>query len=226
MSLFFAMLPVYLFANLHCFGMCGPLVMMIGRHKWRVLYFLGRIASFTLAGFTAGSLGFVLQIFLSAYHVGSLVSYFFGVILIALGLNLIFSLPLPRFHWFEKRLAKANNALSYLILKDQPLPTFLFGFFTILLPCGQSLIVFSACALLGDAYIGALNGFVFALLTTPSLFVAMQLASFFKNYKKLSSQVVGYTSCFVGTIAILRGLADSEVIPHFILSERFHIVIW
>ena len=41
MTLFLAMLPIYLFGNIHCFGMCGPLAMMIGHHRFAIGTFLG-----------------------------------------------------------------------------------------------------------------------------------------------------------------------------------------
>lgn len=226
MTLFLSMLPLYLFGNLHCFGMCGPLVMMIGQHRYRMLYFIGRIASFTLAGYLAGSLGFVLQLLLNSYHIAALVSFFFGGVLIILGLTTFFQLKAPRIPWFDKRMAKFNQRLSYLILKDQPLPSFLFGFFTLLLPCGQSLIVFSACALVGDPLIGGANGFIFALLTSPSLFVAMQLSTFFKEYRNLSTKIIGITAITVGSIAVLRGVAEMGIIPHFVLWEYGHVILW
>lgn len=220
------MLPIYLFGNFHCFGMCGPLVMTLSHHRFRYFYFLGRILSFTLAGWLSGSLGFVLQIFLSQYLVGALLSFLFGTFLLVIGISYFVPLPRLKWTWFHKKMASMNKTLSFLLLKDQPLPTFLFGFFTLFLPCGQTLLVFSACALAGVGSIGALNGFVFALLTTPSLFVAMKLSSFFKSYKSVSEQVIGLTALVVGLLALLRGLAEIGLIPHFTLSERFHLLIW
>jgi len=42
---------------------------MIGRHKFRNFYFLGRLFSFTLAGTLAGELGSVLNVVLKQYHI-------------------------------------------------------------------------------------------------------------------------------------------------------------
>lgn len=85
MSLLLAMLPIYLFGNLHCLGMCGPLVMMIGQHRYRYFYFLGRTLSFTLAGMIAGGVGAVVQFFFNTYHIAEMTSFFFGGILMFLG---------------------------------------------------------------------------------------------------------------------------------------------
>jgi sulfite exporter TauE/SafE len=226
MSLFMTLLPLYLFGNLHCFGMCGPLAMTISHHRYRALYFLGRLLSFTFAGAFAGSLGFVLQIFLSRFAVGALLSLGFGLFLIVLGFSYFIPLPRLPFPAFHRRMASLNRSLSFLILKDQPLPTFLFGFFTLFLPCGQTLIVFSACALAGSLSIGALNGFLFALITSPSLFLAMSLSSFFRSFAKVSDYVMGLTAIIVGIFAFLRGLADLDAIPHLVLHDGWHIVLW
>ena len=226
MTLFLAMLPIYLFGNLHCFGMCGPLVMLIGRHRYRMLYFFGRMTSFTLAGAVAGYLGFVLQALFSFYHISAAVSLFFGAWLALLGIDTIWKLPKPRIPFIERKIASANQSLSWLILKDEPLATFLFGFFTILLPCGQTLIVFSACALAGIAWVGAVNGLAFALLTTPSLAVAMHLTHFLKRFQHLSNVIIGLTACFVGVLSSLRGFAELGIISHLTLSDKYSMVLW
>ena len=75
MSLLLTMLPLYLFGNLHCLGMCGPLVAMIGHHRFRYYYFLGRTLSFTLAAMAAGGAGAVLHLFLNQYHISALTSF-------------------------------------------------------------------------------------------------------------------------------------------------------
>jgi sulfite exporter TauE/SafE len=67
MTLLLAMLPYYLLGNLHCLGMCGPLTMMLGAHRFRYFYFAGRLFSFTLAGGIAGELGAVLNVFFNQF---------------------------------------------------------------------------------------------------------------------------------------------------------------
>lgn len=230
MALFLSLLPLYLFGNVHCFGMCGPLVMLIGQHRYRLLYFLGRLLSFSLAGLLAGELGAVLHLFLKQYYLAESLSLFFGGIIIFLGLNIIFNWKWTNFLPRLKSLQSLNQALSKLILKETPWSTFLFGFFTVALPCGQTLVVFSACALVGDALTGFMNGLAFALLTTPSLVLAMHTLSLFKKLKHHYQMVLGLSSILVGILACCRGLAEMELIPHWILNPdaptHFHIVIF
>lgn len=230
MSLLLSLLPLYIFGNLHCIGMCGPLVMMIGHHRFRYLYFLGRLFSFSLAGLFAGQAGAVLNIFLKQYHIPAVASFFFGSLILVIALFSLCSRSYPGHRWLSAKLAKVNHTLSLLMLRDQPWPSFLFGFFTLALPCGQTLIVFSACALYGDPFVGLLNGFLFALLTSPSLFAAMHAHQLFQKAKRHYNKIMGICALIVGILAICRGLAEMEVIPHLVLNPKspphYHLVIY
>lgn len=230
MTLFFTMLPLYLFGNVHCFGMCGPLVMLIGQHRYRYLYFAGRLVSFSCAGFIAGELGAVLHLFLKQYYLAESLSIGFGLFIILMGLNILFQWSWLDFIPKLKSLQSLNQALTRLILKETAWSTFLFGFFTVLLPCGQTLIVFSACALTGDALIGWMNGLAFALLTTPSLVLAMHTLKLFKALKKYYQRILGLSSIAVGLLACCRGFAELGMIPHWIINPQspshYHVVIF
>jgi len=230
MTLLLTMLPLYLFGNLHCLGMCGPLVMMIGRHRFRLFYFAGRLLSFTLAGGAAGGFGAVLAATLQKTHLPALASFLFGGIIAAVGMGALFGWRLPQFPALSKRLGNANRILSALILKDRPWPTFLFGFFTILLPCGQTIIVYSACALSGSAAVGLINGFAFALLTSPSLFFAMQTARLLQRTRRHYNTLMGLAALIIGGLALCRGLAEIGYIPHWVLNpsspQELHIVMF
>jgi uncharacterized protein len=228
--LFLSMLPIYIFGNLHCIGMCGPLVMMIGRHRFRYFYFLGRTLSFTLAGLAAGGMGAVLNVALQEYHIPAVTSFIFGGVILAVGIANITSTSIPIPVWVMQRSANVSRSLSFLMLKDQPLATFLFGLFTIALPCGQTIIVYSACAISGDPYIGMLNGFLFALFTAPSLFLAMRAHGLLQVAKKHYALMMGCAAIFVGVLALCRGAAELDLIPHLILNpkspQQYHFILY
>ena len=131
----------------------------------------------------------------------ALASFLFGGLIFYIGWNSLRGLPLD---WFAKRLSGANQTLSLLMLKDKALPAFLFGFFTVALPCGQTLLVFSACALTGDAWIGFGNGLALALFTSPALFFAMHAHVLFRNLKQYYNQVVGISGIVIGLLAVPR----------------------
>lgn len=230
MSLLLAMFPVYILGNLHCIGMCGPLVMLLGRHRCRFYYFFGRLLSFSLAGMIAGGLGAVLHLFLAVYHVPALASFLFGGMIFFMGLVSLFHWQIPGGKQLGKLIAPLSQLSTLLLLKDRPWPTFLFGFFTVLLPCGQTVFVFSACALSGSALTGLINGFAFALLTTPSLLLALHAHGWLGKMKKHYNTILGCCALIVGTLAVCRGCAEVEWIPHWVLNPHsdpsYHIVIY
>ncbi len=230
MSLFLSMLPFYLFGNIHCIGMCGPLVMMIGKHRYRVFYFFGRILSFSLAGLLAGGIGSVFGVLMQELHISGATGIFFGTLIFCLGISYLTGKKLPFEGKIAKQLAPFHRKISVLIMKDTPGATFLFGFFTIFLPCGQTVIVFSACALYGYAVAGFFNGMAFALLTTPALLLSMEATRLLYRFKQHYDTLIGIFACLIGVLTICRGCADLGVIPHLILnpesSPAYHIVIY
>lgn len=230
MSLLLTMLPVYIIGNLHCMGMCGPLVMMLSRHKFRNFYFLGRLASFTMAATLASEAGSVLNYSLKQYHIQATTSFIFGAMILGAGIVNLFDLKIYKpslFNGlFSKQMGKINRYLSTLLLQDHALPTFMFGFFTVLLPCGQTLLVFSACALTGDVFTGMINGFSFALLTSPSLFLCMNAHLFLHKFKHHYRSLIGFSMVFIGVITLCRGFAEIDFIDHLVLSHALHIVLY
>ena len=116
------------------------------------------------------------------------------------------------------------------MLRDQPLSTFLFGFFTIALPCGQTIVVYSACALSGDLCAGAINGLAFALLTSPSLFLAMSANQLFFRWKQHHRTILGWSAMLVGCLSLCRAMAEWDAIPHAAIPvpflENSHIVLY
>lgn len=201
MTLLLAMFPIYVMGNLHCLGMCGPIALMIGSSPYRGYYLLGRLISFTLAGTLAGMFGYVVATLLQPYHLAYLFSLSIGISMLLIGISILMgkSIGFPLFAYYEKK-------MSVLLLKKGPWALFLFGFCTIALPCGQTLLVFSACALSGSASTGTLNGMAFALLTTPSLLLAMQAKRFVAKAHGLYRPVVGGLAILVGLGAIYRGI--------------------
>ncbi|MBB64216.1 MAG: hypothetical protein CMO81_04060 [Waddliaceae bacterium] len=226
MKLLLTMLPIYLVGNLHCIGMCGPLAMLLSRHTHRNWYFIGRLFSFSLAGLIAGGIGWLFVATLKQGYVTAALSIGFGALIFLLGLSQLFHTILPINRWLSKKSARVTQSLTLLISRDHPWATFLFGLFTIALPCGQTLIVYSACALSASAWEGFINGFAFALLTSPALILAMNANKLLRRFHQYQSEIMGSLACLVGMLSILRGFADLEWIPHLVLSSEWHFVIY
>ncbi|MCH9609721.1 MAG: hypothetical protein S4CHLAM45_01110 [Chlamydiales bacterium] len=212
----FSLLPIYLFGNLHCISMCGPLVMLLAKHPYRWLYFVGRFLSFSLAGLLAAEVG----LFFSS----STFSLIMGSVISMMGIFLLFHLSLPGVNLISRKMGRVSTLFAKLLLINHPMTTFLFGFSTVLLPCGQSMIVFSACALADSAWVGLFNGFCFALLTSPSLVAALYASSLLQKWRSGYSYLMGGATLCVGLLALLRALAHLGAIPH--LNLPYHIVLF
>jgi sulfite exporter TauE/SafE len=226
MSMLLSMIPLYLVGNLHCAGMCGPLVAFLGRHPHRNAYFFGRLTGFTFAGLIAGEIGFIINEFSSWTSLSSFLTLAISFIFFLVGIGFIFNITLKTKGKLFGFLNKLSLTFSKWMLKDTFFPIFAFGFVTILLPCGQSLLVFTFSALTEDPIIGGLNGFLFALLTTPSLFASMRASYFFNKAKANYRLFMGISLILVSCLTFLRGLADLGVINHLIILQNPHIVLY
>lgn len=220
------MLPLYLIGNLHCIGMCGPLVMMIGKHRFCNWYFWGRIVSFTVVACFAGAFGSVLSIVFQQAYLSAVLALIFGLGCLGFGVLKFIPFNFTFSNGLITLFKPISRQTAKWMLMDTRKHTFLFGLATVALPCGQSLLVFSACALTGEAVTGALNGAVFALLTSPSLYLAMQSHSLLTFGRKYYDKLFAVCALFAGGLALCRGLADLEVINHLVLSSEYHLVIY
>ena len=230
MTVFFSLLPIYIFGNLHCAGMCGPLVMLLARHPHKWWYFGGRLFAFTTVGILSAEMGMVLFTFLAHYHISAVFSLLFGLWIVCIGSCLILKWRLPGSAWLGRKTIRLSTALARLSAQNSRQAIFLFGTCTVLLPCGQTLIVFSVIALNATPLGGLINGALFALFTSPALIAAMRASSFFYHKQKGYHLWVGYASLTVGALALLRGFADLDLIRHFILNpsspSQYHIVFF
>ncbi len=226
METFWILLPIYLLGNLHCLGMCGPLVALLGKQRFCLWYFVGRICSFSFAGLLAGELGEAISEPMQRYHISPWVSFLFGFVILLFVVKSIlrFKLPLPLF--LQCLMQKVHLLIARLSTKKSRGAIFLFGFLTVLLPCGQSALVFSFCALSQSPLAGLGNGFAFALLTTPSLLFALRTHRLFRFAKSYHHLLMGGGVLFVATLSILRGCADYGWIDHLVLVKSWHLVLY
>lgn len=228
MTLFLSLLPLFLFGNLHCAGMCGPLVMLLAKHRFRWFYFLGRSVAFTLAGLISAEMGMMLFYFLSRTHLSAIFSLLFGIGITLAGISLLFQIRFPGSGWLAKKSSKLSFSLAKLMGNDSMTATFLFGFCTILLPCGQTIVVFSIIALDATPLAGMINGCLFALLTSPALIAAMHASLLFQKQRGTYHLWMGGATILVGCLALLRGFAELNWVPHLILnpSSEHHLVLY
>lgn len=230
MITFWTLLPLYLVGNLHCIGMCGPLVMVLGQNRFRGLYFLGRVTSYLLVGAFAGLFGAVVHYYLNLAHLSALLCFMVGALMILSGIFSFIHSPFPFMKTWARWLQPLNQNLTKHLLQEDPRAFFWIGFLTVFLPCGQTVIVFSAIALEGSLWSGLFNGACFALLTSPSLWMSMQAHHWLRGWRDYYKILLSILSCLVGGVTILRGCADWGWIEHLALnsptSSVLHIVLY
>lgn len=197
------MIPFYIAGNLHCLGMCGPLAMVIGSWQGCGYYLWGRICSFTLAGVVAGGFGYVVTAVLAYYQVTGLFSlilgafFCFSAVCVFLGKQI----AVPFLNGWIGRL----QVFMQRWMRQGAGALFGLGFFSIALPCGQTIWVYSLCALSGSAWVGAINGLAFALLTTPALLFAMQARRLAPWVQQWYRPLWGCSLLVVGIAIVWRG---------------------
>ena len=204
----------------HCIGMCGGIIVILtatlpktSKYKMYFYYFcynIGRVFTYSLIGFFAGLIGFVIfdfnhnNIFLIVKTVG-------GVSLICIGLYLAGFLPifilLEKIGWFFwlrismyiKRFVPINNSLHALI----------FGFFWGHMPCGLVYATLIWSLSFGSFVKSSLLMFVFGLGTMPVMFLSI----IFMPYIKIifHDRVIKYLICFVMIILGVLTIVDAII---------------
>ena len=209
------LLPFYLLSNLHCAGMCGPLVMLLAQNQAIPLYFVGRIVGFTCIASLAQRVGLLIN--------SSWLCFLASSFIIMMGITQLLHLHVRQFALVS---GFASHYLSKLLVIDRPYATLLFGLATPLLPCGQSLIVFSAAALSGSLLSASLQGCLFALFTTPSLVGVLYFSTLFKKIKGKRPSLLPLATLIVGSTLFLRALANRGLIPHLVIKKSWHLLLY
>ena len=180
----FAAFAVGFFGGVHCVGMCGGIVGALsfglpqarrsrvrGHLPFLLLYNLGRIGSYTLAGTISGGLGAWAIDLLSIHQLQLWLQVFAGVFMILMGLYLN--------GWWRVlvRVEEAGSAIwqrlepfgRKLLPVQRPGQAFLLGALWGWLPCGMVYSVLIWTLISGGAKEGAMLMLSFGLGTLPNL---------------------------------------------------------
>lgn len=175
---------VGLFSFLHCYGMCGGIVgtlsmslaPKIRNYRWHLigflaLYNLGRITSYTVAGYLAGLTGKILATGLYPLLVASSLRIVAGILTITLGAYV--AGLLPKLSYLERIGDPLWQRLLPLAQHLIPIRTWtqawLFGIIWGFLPCGLVYSMLILAALSGSAWEGAWQMLAFGIGTLPGL---------------------------------------------------------
>ncbi|HWX23887.1 MAG TPA: sulfite exporter TauE/SafE family protein [Vicinamibacteria bacterium] len=214
-----------LFGSAHCVGMCGPYVALCtsrltpagaprgGSLLLRLLFNLGRIATYAAIGLLAGAFG---QIALAAAERAGLkgaVSLSAGLLAIVLSLALLGLVRDPLGVLLKGGLdAFVKGGVGHASQRPSYAAALSLGALQGLLPCALVYAAASRAAASGSAGGGGLTMVVFGLGTLPAVFALASLSpALLGRFRpwRFSGLFVGA----VGVLLVLRGLSGFHVIP-------------
>lgn len=197
--MFYSAFTLGLLGSLHCFGMCGPLSLLLPANKesyffGKLIYNFGRIITYMVLGLIVGFMGTQL---------GSLIPQ--KILFFVIGLFLLTYALLPQKAknkiGVSKPVIKLNNFVkkqfNSLNGKNKVLKNLSFGLINGLLPCGLVYAALSASFLLGTPLKSTLFMGVFGLGTFPMMLSFGAIGSFLVNKVKLKPTTIYTFSFFV-----------------------------
>jgi sulfite exporter TauE/SafE len=218
------LLGASLLGSAHCVGMCGPYVAMCtaqfvpmgvtpaARLGLRILFNLGRVATYGVLGLIVGAFGQIILAFAARSGLAGIVSIGAGGVALFLGLALIGWVRDPvrlvahvgLDSWIRAcrlRLTRASPAVAPLML----------GALQGLLPCALVYAAASRAAVSGSAGAGALTMVIFGLGTVPAIFALTVFPqSLLARFR--AQRLAGILLAVLGLLLILRGLASFGVL--------------
>lgn len=198
-----------LIGSLHCLGMCGPIVLALpdARRRTRLhtftaklIYNVGRVATYVTLGLVAGALGHKLEIGTAQ-----------GWLSILLGVAII--IGVIRVKWFPARpgtgTSKAWKAVMAFLLRQKSYPAlFGIGLCNGLLPCGLVYVALAGAMATGTATSGAVFMALFGLGTTPAMLtVALAKNAIPLKFHATIRKTIPIAALLFGLLLVLRGLS-------------------
>src|SRR5882757_7561401 len=201
----------------HCLAMCGPYVAMCtaqfaprgatpaARCGLRVLFNLGRIATYSLIGLIVGAFGQIAQAAASRFGVTGIIAIAAGGAALVFGLSMI--------GWFRDPARLVTIAgLSVLNQAPPAAAPVLLGALQGWLPCALVYAAASRASLAGTPLMGAFTMLVFGLGTLPAVF-ALTLVPQRLLRRVRTQRLAGVLLAGLGALLIMRGLASFGLVP-------------
>jgi hypothetical protein len=171
--------------SLHCLGMCGGLVALVGRGPqtgaaaWRRvgLYNLARVNMLTALGAAAGAAGALVVAWGPLDAAERVLAVVAGIVAVAVGLETLGVLA-PRGRWLASRLHRGvGSAVRELLASRSAWVPIAFGTLNAFLPCHLIYAFLAMAAATGSVGRGALTMFAFGLGTVPAMMLAGRTAA-------------------------------------------------
>ena len=207
--------------SLHCFGMCGPVVGILGMNTEAksngrkigaaLCYNLGRITTYMLLGVVAMLLSVAMK---DLKPLQVVIRYFAGIVMLFVALQLI---GFPQFLAFiEKPMSKLSRPISKLTRKFFPIKSF-FGAYVAglawgLLPCGMVYMAFAMSLGAENAMTAPLVMLFFGLGTLPMMLTLSISGNFFggffssKNARRVAGGIVLLMTLFYMGSMLMKDL--------------------
>lgn len=201
-----------LFGSFHCIGMCGPIAIAlpIPNSKnlpfvtGRLLYNLGRVATYSFLGAIFGLLGsrFVISGFQQS------VSITLGIaIVITVLIPIKYKAKVSQHKIVQKITLPLKSGISDLFKRGTFSAMFLIGILNGFLPCGLVYVALAGAIASGDAISGTVIMFLFGLGTIPAMFAATIFGKFINlNIRRKINKAIPVFAIVLGLIFILRGM--------------------
>lgn len=213
-----------LLGSAHCIGMCGPYVAMCtaqfvpraatpaARFGLRILFNLGRIASYCVIGLIAGAFGQIAMALATRLHLGGIVALAAGLAALVFGLSMIGWIQDPARILARSGVDRWLRAGRMKLSDASPLSApLLLGALQGWLPCALVYAAASRAAVAGSASAGALTMAVFGLGTVPAIF-ALTIVPQTVLRRVRTQRLAGALLCVLGILLVLRGLAGYGLI--------------
>jgi uncharacterized protein len=194
--------------SLHCAGMCGPLALAlpapaggpVARVANRMLYNLGRVATYGLIGLLFGVFGKALAL--------AGVQRWFSI---GMGAVLLLGVIAGRLEGWSRPLAvpvgKLKTALGALLRQRSMWAIFLIGLLNGLLPCGLVYVAAAAAVTTGGILSAIKYMLVFGFGTTPMMLALSLAGGWLPASVRLRFQkIIPACVALVAVLLILRGL--------------------
>ncbi len=204
---------VGLFGSFHCIGMCGPIAIALPIPNsnnlnfvlGRLLYNLGRIATYSFLGAVFGLLGSRLVI-----------SGFQQSISITLGVTIVIAVLIPakykakisQHKLIQKITLPLKKGISDLFKQSTFSAMFLIGILNGFLPCGLVYVALAGAISSGDAISGTAVMILFGIGTFPTMFATTLFGKFINlNIRRKITKAIPALALVLGLLFIVRGMA-------------------
>jgi len=203
---------VGLVGSLHCIGMCGPIAIALpvpnsGNLSFltgRILYNLGRVATYSFLGAVLGLIGSKIAL-AGAQQIVSIVLG--SIIIIAVLLPQKYKNYFAQHPAIQKLAQPLKSNIGILFSKGTFSAMFIIGILNGFLPCGLVYVALAGAIASGDAISGAAVMILFGLGTVPAMFAASVFGKFINiGIRTKIRKAVPALAILLGVIFVLRGM--------------------